>query len=233
MIIMRTLRRQVSVGTYYAQVFSITPVATTAPQIHAVDYNFGTVGAPITIYGVGFGNAQGSSTVKFYNNQTATVTSWSDVKIVVTVPSGAASGYITVTRGSNSDTISFTLITGAPTITAILPDKGSNFSDIDIGSITGTNFSPGATVKLTKSGQSDITATNVTVSSSTRIETATFNTTSAATGLWNVVVTNPDTQTVTGTNLFTVYSPAVIASGLDSRFQLSRRSPPAPSCPRF
>jgi hypothetical protein len=202
-----------SLSSKYAQVYSITPVATTAPQIQAIDCNVGVVGAPITLYGVGFGNAQGTSTVTFYNNKpVVTVTSWSDVKIVVIVPSDTTSGYITVTRGSSSDTISFTLITGAPTITAILPDKGSNFSDIDIAYITGTNLSPGMTLTL-KQGASEITATNVTLSSSTRIETATFDIKSAATGYWDVVITNPDTQTVTGTNLFAVVPPASITSG--------------------
>jgi hypothetical protein len=202
----------------YNQVISITPVATTTPQIQAIDFNFGAVGAPITIYGVGFGNAQGSSTVKFYNNQTATVTSWSDVKIVVTVPSGTASGYLTVTRGSNSDTICFSVPTGPPVVSAILPNGGSNFSDIDIAYITGSNFSPGATVKLKKSGQSDITATNVTVVSSARIEMATFNITSAATGLWNVEVTNPDSQSGTLANAFAIHVPYQVITGTQANY---------------
>jgi hypothetical protein len=196
----------------YPEVFSLTRMATSSPEIHGLDYNFSTVGATITLYGAGFGVTQGTSTIKFYNNKTPTVTSWSDVKIVVTVPSDTTSGYITVTRGSNSDTISFSAVTGAPTITAVLPYYGSNFADIDMAYITGTNFAGNLTLKLKKSGQSDITATSVTVTSTTRIETATFNTTSAATGLWDVEVTNPDTQSGTGSNLFALHSPAAVTT---------------------
>jgi hypothetical protein len=62
-------------------------------------------------------------------------------------------------------------------------------------------------VKLTKTGQSDIIASSTnafTLNSSTTLASGTFPITGAATGAWNVVVTNPDGQTGTLSNGFTV-----------------------------
>jgi lysophospholipase L1-like esterase len=79
--------------------------------------------------------------------------------------------------------------------------------------IVGRNFQSGATVKLTKSGQSDINATNVVVGSSTSI-TADIDLTGKAAGLWTVVVTNTDTTTASFTNGFSVYSRGAIILGV-------------------
>jgi len=54
-----------------------------------------------------------------------------------------------------------------------------------------------------RTGQPDIVATNVNVASDTQI-TCDFNLTGAVTGVWDVVVTNPDSQSATLTNGFTV-----------------------------
>ena len=156
-----------------------------APVITSLDYSWGSVGTSITISGYNFGYSQGTSTLTFYNNKAATVTSWDNTQIVVTVPIGATTGNITITTSGGSDTESFTVITGAPTITTILPDEGSNFSDIDIAYVTGTNYSPGLTITLTKASQTDILGTATAVSSSTTISTTTFDLTSKTSGLWN------------------------------------------------
>jgi PKD repeat protein len=79
----------------------------------------------------------------------------------------------------------------APMVTAITPNKGGNNGTVFITAINGTTFLPGATVKLTKSGQAPITATGVNVVSMTRIN-CTFDLTGKATGKWNVVVQNSD-----------------------------------------
>jgi hypothetical protein len=199
----------------YPEVIASTAVLTNAPEIHGLSHNWGTSNASITIYGTGFGNTQGSSTVKFYNNQTTTATYWSDTKVVVTVPAAATTGYIILTRGSNSDYISFTKITGAPTIVSILPNNSSNYSDVDMSYITGTNFSPTMTLKLKKSGESDITATNVTFASSSRIETATFDIKGVTTGWYSLEITNPDGQSVTSTDAFQVHTPGPITQTAD------------------
>ncbi len=53
--------------------------------------------------------------------------------------------------------------------------------------VTGAGFTAGATVKLKKAGQADITASNVTVDGATQI-TCDLNLAGAAVGLWDVVV---------------------------------------------
>jgi hypothetical protein len=59
--------------------------------------------------------------------------------------------------------------------------------------LTGTGFQPGAIVKLTRSGFSDIIATGVTVVSPTQI-TCTCNLPGVTSGTWNIMVTNADGQ---------------------------------------
>jgi hypothetical protein len=80
-----------------------------------------------------------------------------------------------------------------PTVTSITPPSGVNTGTIHITNLAGTNFETGATVKLTQSGQPDISGTSVTVVNSDTI-TCDFDLTGVATGQWNVVVTNPDSQ---------------------------------------
>jgi hypothetical protein len=94
----------------------------------------------------------------------------------------------------------------APTVTGITPSSGFYTETVHITNLAGTNFQSGATVKLTKSGQPDINATSVNVESQAKI-TCDFNLSGAATGGWNVVVTNPDAQSGTLTNGFTVRAP--------------------------
>ncbi|MBI5584163.1 MAG: LamG domain-containing protein, partial [Deltaproteobacteria bacterium] len=131
----------------------------------------------------------------------------------VTVQQTSAATFSTTTNvlltiGTVSDTFSVTTANQAPTVTGITPSNGlNNNSALSITNLAGTNFLTGATVKLTRSGQSDINATGVTVVSPTQI-TCTFNLVGAAAGLWNVVVTNPDAQSATLANGFTIANPA-------------------------
>jgi len=91
-----------------------------------------------------------------------------------------------------------TILAGGPgglTVTGITPASGFNTGSVSITNLAGTGFVSGATVKLTRAGQT-ITATGVTVVSPTQI-TCTLPISGKAPGLWNVVVTNPDLQTGT------------------------------------
>jgi len=58
--------------------------------------NFGAVGDSITITGTGFGASQGGSTVTVAGTS-ASVTSWSDTSIVITIPSISTGGRVVVT----------------------------------------------------------------------------------------------------------------------------------------
>jgi hypothetical protein len=68
------------------------------PQISKISPASGSVGKKVTISGSGFGVAQGI--VTFFDSIPATVLSWSDTKIAVEVPSGAATGRIRVTNAA-------------------------------------------------------------------------------------------------------------------------------------
>jgi uncharacterized protein (TIGR03437 family) len=70
----------------------------------------GSVGSPVTIYGVGFSGTPGNNTVTF-NGTPATVTAATPTQITTTVPAGATTGPITVTTsgGSGTSPMSFTV----------------------------------------------------------------------------------------------------------------------------
>ncbi|WP_250987966.1 PKD domain-containing protein [Methanoculleus oceani] len=90
-----------------------------------------------------------------------------------------------------------------PTIAGIIPDSGPNTGPVSITDLSGTGFIDGATVKLTRAGEAEIVATDVSVVSSTQI-TCTLDLTGAAVGSWNVVVANPGGQPVTLADGFSV-----------------------------
>ncbi|MGC4022281.1 MAG: IPT/TIG domain-containing protein [Cyclobacteriaceae bacterium] len=99
----------------------------------------GLEGATITISGHNFSTDIASNIVKF-NGTVASVTSCTSTAIKVTVPSGASSGPITVTKGSRT-------ATSESSFTLVMPDGISNFtpSSGTVGTqvtITGTNFDP-------------------------------------------------------------------------------------------
>jgi len=94
----------------------------------------------------------------------------------------------------------------APLVTGIVPAVGVNTGLVNITNLSGANFASGAAVKLVKSGESDLVATNVTVVSSAKI-TCTFDLTGAAVGAWAVVVTNVDGQAATLPQAFKIEAP--------------------------
>jgi len=71
------------------------------PGISQVQPNSGAPGTAVTITGANFGTSQGAGTVTF-NGAAATVSSWSNSTIHVTVPSGALSGPLKVTTSAGT-----------------------------------------------------------------------------------------------------------------------------------
>ena len=102
----------------------------------------GLVGTQVTIYGANFSLTAAQDTVSF-NGTNASIVSASATQLVVTVPSGATSGPITVTAplGSVASNSSFTVQTSsnAPTITSFTPSIAAVGAAI---SIAGTDFDP-------------------------------------------------------------------------------------------
>lgn len=100
----------------------------------------------------------------------------------------------------------------APTVTDITPSTGVNSGLVKITKLGGANFQPGAVVKLSKSGQSDIVAADVEVVNSGKI-TCTFDLTNAAGGLWDLTVISLDNRSGTLPAAFKItYSAPTVTS---------------------
>ncbi len=91
----------------------------------------------------------------------------------------------------------------APVVISVTPNSATNNGPVSITNLGGVNFQPGATVRLSKAGQTDINATNVVVANAGKI-TCTFDLTGAAGGAWDVTVTNPDGRSGSLPGAFTV-----------------------------
>jgi len=99
------------------------------------------LGSAVSIYGSGFGAAQGTSTVTF-NGVPATPTNWTAGRIDTTVPAAATTGPLVVTIGGQTVSILFTVTPPPPTVSSTSPTFGPVGTDV---TIIGTNFgtSPG------------------------------------------------------------------------------------------
>lgn len=95
------------------------------------------------------------------------------------------------------------VLSAPPALTSITPNSGNNNEVVHIATLAGSDFQSGATVRLIKTGQADIVATNVVVVSSSQI-TCDLDLRGAALGQWTVRVTNPDTQYAELADGFTV-----------------------------
>ncbi|MFA6331443.1 MAG: hypothetical protein WCX22_00685 [Methanoregula sp.] len=93
----------------------------------------------------------------------------------------------------------------APKIKDIEPFIGTAGTTVSITDLDGLNFVSGANVSLTKSGETAIVATGVSVSSGTTIKCKFVIPSGTTPGSWNVVVTNPDGLSNSYANLFTIY----------------------------
>ncbi|MEN6341342.1 MAG: SMP-30/gluconolactonase/LRE family protein [Methanospirillum sp.] len=88
-------------------------------------------------------------------------------------------------------------IATGPTVTSITPSTAPPGSTVAITSLAGAGFQPGATVRLRRAGYADIAGTSVVVLSATKIACTFVLPSNAAKGNWDVVVTNPDDQSLT------------------------------------
>lgn len=113
------------------------------------------------------------------------------------VNTATAQGFALVITGDVSSMLP------APTLGSITPNSGETDTVVGITNLAGSNFQNGATVKLTRVAQPDIVATGVNVVNANQI-TCNLDLTGAVVGAWDVVVTNPDTQTATLPAAFTV-----------------------------
>jgi Carboxypeptidase regulatory-like domain/IPT/TIG domain len=171
--------------------FTVTTSPT--PTITGFSPTSGPVGTPVTITGTGF---TGATAVKFFNGVSATFTVTDDAHISTSVPSGAATGAITVTApgGAVTSTSNFTVTTSpTPTITGFSPTSGPVGTPV---TITGTGFTGASAVKFFNGVSATFTVTD-----DSHISTSVP--TGAATGV--IKVTAPG-GTATSSTSFTVTS---------------------------
>jgi len=120
---------------------AVTRSAAGALTVSALSPSRAPAGASVTVTGTGFAASTTGNTVRF-NGVTASVTSATTARLVVIVPSSAASGSVTVTTGSatatSEQTFTVTAAVAVPTISAVSPDRGSAGTTV---TLTGTGFS--------------------------------------------------------------------------------------------
>ncbi len=128
----------------------------------------GPVGTTVTIEGTGFSTTASQNTVSFDGTR-AVVTSATATELVTTVPTGAASGTISVTTpvGSATSSTLFTVTssTGAPTISSFTPSIANVGTAV---TIAGTNFD----VPFNDRVQFNIVFSTISAASSTSISTS-------------------------------------------------------------
>jgi regulation of enolase protein 1 (concanavalin A-like superfamily) len=118
---------------------TVTGAVPPAPSITSLSPTTGAVGTAVTISGANFGTTQGSSLVQF-NGTVATPSNWSNTSIVVSVPTGAATGPVVATvNGVASNAVTFTVpvVVTAPSITSLSPTTGPVGTSV---ALSGANF---------------------------------------------------------------------------------------------
>jgi hypothetical protein len=192
-----------------------------APTVLASIPRFGNQAETVAITNLSGTNFQPGAKVDFYRGSTrinltgVSVLSGRQITGSLVIPPTATSGLYTVSVTNPNSTTGtgnvFTVNSTTPSITARTPTAGNRGWPVAM-TITGTNFINGATVRLNRTGYSDIPGTSVTVVSPTQIN-CTFNLAGASPGLWNLSLSNPDGRGASQLNYFTVNSPAPTISG--------------------
>ncbi|MCL6272965.1 IPT/TIG domain-containing protein [Muricauda sp. 2012CJ35-5] len=135
------------------------------PEVNSFSPQTGPVGTTVTINGSGFSETSGGNVIQFAGT-TAEITSEATNKLVVTVPSGATTGSITVKVGANTGTSSTSFTVTTTNETAIELDVSSlEMFTFDIESIEITNLQDleGQTVSWTSEDESIVTVSEGTV----------------------------------------------------------------------
>lgn len=158
--------------------------------------NGGPIGSTVTLYGTGFSTTPASNAVKF-NGVSATVSSASINKLVVSVPASATTGPISVTVAASTVTSTQNYVVGAatgqaPTISSFTPTDGGIGTVV---TLTGTNFDPDKANNLV---QINTDVVPVTTATATQL---TFAIPSAATS-GKIRVTTPNGSVVSTSDLF-------------------------------
>lgn len=100
---------------------SATQAFTLLPHTDSINPTSGNTGTSVTISGTNFGATQGSGSVKV-TGVNASITSWGNASIVITIPAAAVDGNIVVTRSDTktSNVVGFDVI---PAISSLSPTR--------------------------------------------------------------------------------------------------------------
>jgi len=196
---------------------SIERTGSTTVSVLEFSPNAGAVGTTVTIWGTAFSTTPSQNTVQF-NGTSATVSSATANKLVVTVPASATTGTIAVTspNGSATSATSFTVTTvlGVPTISSFTPSSGPVGTAF---TISGTNFHP---TMAQNQVRLNLTPTQLTSATSTQIGTSV----PTATASGRVSVTTPG-GSATSTSDFYVLPSGVSASDLVASGRMTVNGP--------
>ncbi|MBL7873072.1 MAG: IPT/TIG domain-containing protein [Cyclobacteriaceae bacterium] len=142
----------------------------------------GIIGSSLTISGTGFSTVASENLVKF-NNTTATVTSTNPTSLTVTVPAGATTGKVSVTRGGYTVQSINEFLVLPLTVTSFTPAAGIVGTSVNI---IGTGFSSvNGNNSVTFNG---VTATVTAVPASTSTSITTTVPVGATTGKISITV---------------------------------------------
>ena len=197
--------------------FTITGVAPTPTGITPSSGSAGSVIYNVNIAGTGFASGAAvtlnRTSVTGIDATNVVVSSPTLIICDISIPTGTASGQWNVSV-SNPDGRNGILVNGFTvgslpvTVTGISPASGTRGTTLSSVSIGGSGFASGASVKLNRTGYTDVPATGVIAGSSNLITCSISIPAGTTYGLWNVVVTNPDGSNGMLLNGFRVTNPA-------------------------
>src|SRR5262249_6229366 len=107
-----------------------------APQVMSISPASGPVGTLVTITGSNFQSAMPPSGAVYFNNVSASITSWNSTQIVATVPSRAVTGPVTVSTNSgvssllSNENVVFSMPN--PVVTSVSPTSGPGGTAVQI-----------------------------------------------------------------------------------------------------
>jgi YD repeat-containing protein len=119
-----------------------TFTVTGPPQITNVSPASASNPTQITITGTSFGNSQITGSLVKFNTLTASVASWSNTSILLTVPAAAVSGSLTVTTSAGGVSNAWPF-SAPPNITSITPNPAGVGAAV---AVNGTNFGTAGTL---------------------------------------------------------------------------------------
>jgi PKD repeat protein len=165
-------------------------------------------GTPVTIVGTNFVSG-GLFGVTIGGNPATSVVRVNATHITAVTPAGTLGAKNVVITNNDGQTATgfgaFTYVTPPPTFTTITPASGPTAGVTPV-TIVGGNFVSGGSFGVTIGG---VAATNVTLVDASHI---TASTPAGTAGAKNVVITNNDGQTATGTNAYTYVAPPTFTS---------------------